>query len=68
VTTAGFNVEALASLVERRGADFPERVEEWRWYVMSLRDVAEVSGTLPASVDHLVHEVFEPLVAELAAA
>jgi hypothetical protein len=63
VAPARFNVEVLAALVEQRGAEFPERLEEWRWYVLSLRDVAATSGTLPATVDNLVQDVFEPLLA-----
>jgi hypothetical protein len=55
-------VDALAALVERRRDEFPDRFEEWQWYLLSLRDVAGIDGTLPASVDSLVHDVFEPLL------
>jgi hypothetical protein len=58
-----YNVETLASLVERRGSEFPDRVEEWHWYLVSLREVATTSGSLPVSVRLLVHDVFEPLLA-----
>jgi septal ring factor EnvC (AmiA/AmiB activator) len=60
---ATFNVGTLASLVDRHAETFPEHVEEWRWYLSSLRDVADIGGHLPASVNGLVHEVFGPLLA-----
>lgn len=59
---ASRNVESLAALVSRHAAEFPEQAEEWRWYVQSLRDVAEIDGRLPASVEGLVLDVFGPLL------
>ena len=44
-------------------AEFPEQLEEWRWYLQSLRDVADIGGRLPASVEGLVLDVFGPLLA-----
>jgi hypothetical protein len=60
---ATFNVETLSSLVERRGHEFPDRADEWHWTILSLRDVADISGALPASVDGVVRDVFEPILA-----
>jgi hypothetical protein len=37
-------------------------VEEWHWYLVYLRNVTEVDGRLPRSVEPLVYEVFEPLL------
>ena len=53
---------ALDRLVEQRGADFPNRLEEWRSYLYSLRAYASPDGTLPASFDSLVEETFSELV------
>jgi chromosome segregation ATPase len=61
-TGAGFNVETLAALVEQRGHEFPEHVDEWHWTLVSLRDVADIGGVLPRTVDGLVRDVFEPLL------
>lgn len=60
------NVETLAALVTRYAGEFPEQAEEWRWYLQSLRDIADISGGLPLSVDGLVHDVFGPLLARAA--
>ena len=59
---ARFNVETLSSLVEQRWAEFPDRVDEWRWTIISLRDIADISGALPHTVDGLVRDVFEPIL------
>lgn len=48
----------LEHLVEERGAEFPERVEEWRTYLFFLREHATTEGELPASFDALVEDVF----------
>ena len=62
VVIKSFNVDTLASLVEQRGREFPDRIDEWHWTVVSLRDVADVDGELPRTVDALVHDVFEPIL------
>jgi DNA repair exonuclease SbcCD ATPase subunit len=59
---ASFNVETLASLVEQRRQEFPDRADEWHWTLMSLRNVADISGALPRTVDDLVRDVFEPIL------
>ena len=57
-----FTVDELATLMERRAAEFPDRVEEWRYYLVSLRNVATSDGRLPESVEYLVEDVFAPLL------
>jgi hypothetical protein len=57
-----WNVLALDRLVEQRGSAFPNRVEEWRTYLYSLRAYAGADGSLPASFDSLVEETFSELV------
>jgi hypothetical protein len=52
----------LEKLVERGSDEFPEQVEEWRWYLFSLRDVADVDGRLPRSVEALLYDLFAPLL------
>jgi capsular polysaccharide biosynthesis protein len=56
------NVLALDRLVENRAADFPDRADEWRYYVTYLRDFADRDGTLPDSLAGLVADVFAELL------
>jgi hypothetical protein len=56
------NLRALERLVEARAADFPERAEEWRYYVVYLRDFAGPDGALPDSLAGLVADVFAELL------
>jgi chromosome segregation ATPase len=55
-------VDQLATLMERRAGEFPERIEEWQYYLVSLRSVATSDGRLPESVEYLVEDVFAPLL------
>ena len=55
-------ISALERVVEGRGHEFPDRVDEWRAYLVSLRTVAETDGTLPTNVHGLLQDVFEPLL------
>ena len=57
-----WNVLALDRLVEQRGHEFPDRVEEWTSYLYSLRAYAAPDGSLPASFDSLIQETFGGLV------
>jgi hypothetical protein len=57
-----WNVLALDRLVEQRGREFPDRVEEWTSYLYSLRAYAAPDGSLPASFDSLIEETFGDLV------
>jgi len=56
------NVLALERLVEARAAEYPDRAEEWRYYVVYLRDFAEADGALPDSLAGLVADVFGDLL------
>lgn len=53
-----WNLHVLEQLVVGHGAEFPDRVEEWSFYLASLRDFAAPDGGLPRSFDALVDEVF----------
>ena len=56
-----WNLHVVDRLVSERRAEFPESIEEWAAYLISLRDVADSAGTLPQALDGLLDEVFEPL-------
>jgi capsular polysaccharide biosynthesis protein len=60
------NVRVLEQLVESRGPEFADRVDEWRYYVVYLRDFAAPDGTLPESLAGLVDDVFADLLARAA--
>lgn len=56
-----WNLGALETLVGRKLAESPhrsERIEEWRYYLIYLRSYAAMDGSLPASLDGLVADVF----------
>jgi hypothetical protein len=57
-----WNLRVLRSLVEARGAEFPDRIEEWRLYIELLEPFAE-NGVLGPAFDGTIVEVFGPLVA-----
>ncbi len=57
-----WNLDALAALVEARAGEFPQRVEEWRAYIVYLRDFVGPDSLLPAAFDGLVVDVFGSLV------
>jgi hypothetical protein len=57
-----WNLRVLRSLVEARGAEFPDRIEEWRLYLGLLEPFAE-NGVLGPEFDATVVEIFGPLVA-----
>jgi len=57
-----WNVLALDRLVEQRGSEFPDRVEEWTSYLYSLRAYAAPDGSLPTSFDSLIQETFGDLI------
>jgi hypothetical protein len=58
----GWTMDVLERLVAERADKFPERAEEWRYYVVFLREHAESDGTLPASFDFLIEETFAELL------
>lgn len=53
-------LETLTSERTEAGASEAQQ-EEWMTYLFLLREHAAADGTLPASFDHLVNEVFGPL-------
>jgi O-antigen ligase len=55
-----YNLHDIESAVDAR-AD-AERVDEWRYYVLYLREYADVDGNLPRNFDGLVFDVFGELV------
>jgi hypothetical protein len=57
-----WNVVALERLVEERGSEFPDRVEDWRTYLFLLREHASMEGALPPLFDALVEDAFHELV------
>ena len=52
----------LRALVDRFAPQFPERHEDWRLYLAYLGDFADSRGTLPASFEGLVLDVFGDLI------
>jgi hypothetical protein len=58
-----WTIQDLERLVAQHGDAYPDRVEEWRYYVHFLRDHADVDGNLPATFDYLVDETFGDLLA-----
>lgn len=57
-----FRIEELERLVADHGSRYPDRIEEWRYYVHFLREHAAADGTLPASFDYLIDETFAELL------
>ncbi len=61
-TADGWTIQALERLVAEHGAEHPDRVEEWRYYVHFLREHAGPSGALPSSFDGLILDAFGDVV------
>jgi hypothetical protein len=59
-----WNLEELAVLVERRAEEFPDRAEEWRAYIVYLRDFVGPDNLLPTSFAGLIDDVFGMLIEE----
>ena len=57
-----WNLVELERLVAAHGGAEPEDVDEWRSYLLVLRDHAAADGSLPPNFDALVWEVFGDLV------
>lgn len=57
-----YNLLSLERIVEERGAEFPDRVEEWSSYLFFLRDHASADGAVPPSFDWLIQDTFGELV------
>jgi hypothetical protein len=57
-----YSLETLERLVEANLASAPDGGEEWRAYIVFMRDFARADGSLPPSLDSLVEEVFGSLL------
>ena len=44
-----WNLFSLQRLVDERGGEHPERIEEWSSYLYFLREYAEPDGSVPAA-------------------
>jgi transcriptional regulator with XRE-family HTH domain len=60
----GFNLDALEHRLDERAGDFPERVDEWRAYIVFLREFVHADGELPGTFNALVRDVFGELLAD----
>jgi capsular polysaccharide biosynthesis protein len=58
-----WNLFSLERLVEERGGEYPERIEEWSSYIYFLREYAQPDGSVPARFDWLIEDTFADLVA-----
>ena len=59
---SGLRLDELERRVHERGADFPDRLENWNSYLYFLREHASIDGTLPAVFDGLIAEVFADIL------
>ena len=62
VPAGGWNLDSLERLVEQHGRAFPARLDEWRYYLLYLREFADARGNLPRPFDWLVYTEFEELL------
>ena len=58
-----WNLFSLQRLVDERGGEHPERIEEWSSYLYFLREYAEPDGSVPGSFDWLIEDTFADLMA-----
>ncbi len=56
-------IPMVERLVEANAESHPERLHEWRYYLLYLREFAEIGGALPSSFDRLVWDAFGDLLA-----
>jgi transcriptional regulator with XRE-family HTH domain len=59
---AGINLDALEHTLDERAGDFPEQEQEWRAYIVFLREFVHADGELPPTFNTLVREVFHELL------
>jgi hypothetical protein len=67
VPDGGWNLNRIERLVEAAADANPGRAEEWRYYLLYLREFAEIGGALPRSFDRLVWDAFGDLLRQQAA-
>jgi hypothetical protein len=58
----GWNLNRIERLVDEHSLDRPDRLPEWRYYLVYLREHADVHGKLPPTFDWLVWEAFGELL------
>lgn len=63
----GWNLNRIERLVEQYAGAYPTRLDEWRYYLLYLREFAEIGGALPRSFDWLVWDAFGDLLQEVPA-
>lgn len=56
------NIGVLRRLIAERGAEFPDRIEEWGIYLDTFESYAE-DGNLPPRFEGVIEDVFGPLLA-----
>jgi hypothetical protein len=52
----------LERLVRERARAFPDRVDEWTYYLIYLREYADAGGRLPETFEPLIEEVFAEIL------
>jgi uncharacterized protein (DUF3084 family) len=62
VAAQGINLDALERTLDERAEEFPDRVDEWRAYIVFLREFVHADGDLPSTFNTLVREVFRQLL------
>jgi hypothetical protein len=60
----GWTMQDLDRAVTQHADAYPERVEEWRYYLHFLREHTDVDGRLPATFDVLVDETFGDILVD----
>jgi hypothetical protein len=65
VPEGGWNLNRLERLIEDRASAHPTRIDEWRYYIIYLREFADLGGSLPRSFDWLVYDAFAELIEPL---
>lgn len=56
------SVAELEELVARRRGEYPDRLDEWQFYLFFLRDYASADGRLPAAFDRLIDAAFAEIL------
>lgn len=59
-------LDELERLVSTHAGEFPDRAEEWSYYLVYLRGYADTQGRLPSSFDWLIEDTFGELLARRA--
>lgn len=57
-----WTLDQLEGLVQEHAPAFADRVEEWTFYLESMRDFADTGGRLPVTFDWLIWDTFGELL------